>query len=250
MPSETTAGGRLQGRRVLITGAASGIGKATAELCAREGAALALIDVNAAGLTAVAEALDARAFPADLRDQARLGGVVEACAEALGGLDGVVNCAGVNVGGAVPALSLGDWSLALDVNLTAPFLVCQAALRRMGPGAAIVNVASGVGLRPDAPNISAYAASKGGLIAFTKALAAEFAPHIRANVVCPGLTVTPMVAHMLGDDPAQAPAAARYALKRPAQPGEIANAILFLLSDEASYVTGIIVAADGGRTFH
>ncbi|MDB5444968.1 MAG: 3-oxoacyl-ACP reductase [Phenylobacterium sp.] len=250
MPGETTAGRRLEGRRVLITGAASGIGKATAELCAREGAALALMDINAQGLAPVAEALGAKAFPADLRDQAGLASAVDACAEALGGLDGVVNCAGVNVSGALGGLTPADWQLALDVNLTAPFLICQAALRRMGPGASIVNVSSGMGLRPDAPNVSAYAASKGGLIAFTKALAAEFAPDIRANVVCPGLTATPMTAHMLGNDPASSPAANRYALKRPADPSEIANAILFLLSDEASYVTGIIVAADGGRTFH
>ena len=91
-----------------------------------------------------------------------------------------------------------------------------------------MNVASGVGIRPDAPHVAPYAASKGGLIALTKALAAEFAPRIRANAVCPGLTRTPMTAFLFDgyEDPSKAPAVSRYALARPAEPGEIAEAIL------------------------
>jgi len=245
------AAGRLAGRRVLVTGAASGIGKATAEICAREGAALALLDVNGPALEDIAGALGAAAIVADLRDQTGLPAQVDQACETLGGLDGVVNCAGIWISAPLAEMSLADWQTTLAVNLTAPFLVCQAALRRMTKGA-VVNVASGMGLVPDSARVAAYAASKGGLIAFTKAMAAELAPDIRANLVCPGLTATPMMAPVLDPypDPAEAPIAQRYALRRPAQPREIAAAILFLLSDEASYVTGAVMAVDGGRTFH
>jgi NAD(P)-dependent dehydrogenase (short-subunit alcohol dehydrogenase family) len=244
--------GRLAGRRVLITGAASGIGRATAELMAKEGAALALLDVDAERLARVAEATGGVALVADLLDVQRLPAVVEQAVERLGGLDGVVNCAGVHRNGSLTESTLEDWTQSIAVNLTAPYVICRAAAVHMGPGASIVNVASGVGLRPDSPNISAYAASKGGLIAFTKAVAAELAPHVRANVVCPGLTNTPMVAPMWAGyaDPSQSPAASRYALKRAASPEEIGQAILFLISDEASFITGITLAVDGGRTFH
>lgn len=239
---------RLAGRRILLTGGASGIGEATARACRREGAALALLDVDREAVERVAGELGVTALVADLRDAAALPAAVDGAAEALGGLDGVVNCAGVNVTGPFGQLTLGDWNRALEVNLTGPFVVCQAALRHLQPGSAIVNVASGVGLRPDSANVTPYAASKGGLIALTRALAAELAPHIRANVVAPGLTRTPMTAHLLIGDPP--PAAARYALQRAADPAEIAAAILFLLSDEASFITGVVLAADGGRTFH
>jgi NAD(P)-dependent dehydrogenase (short-subunit alcohol dehydrogenase family) len=245
--------GRLSGRRVLLTGAASGIGRATAELLAREGAALALLDIDAGRLAEVAQQTGGKAFAVDLADAAALPGIVDRAAEALGGLDGIVNCAGINLLGPMGELPLADWNRSLAVNLTAPFVICAAAVKHLKPGASIVNVASGVGLRPDSPNVAAYAASKGGLIAVTKAMAAELAPHIRANAVLPGLTDTPMVAPMLegyADDTSKAPAAARYALRRAARPSEIGNAILFLLSDEASFVTGIAMPADGGRTFH
>lgn len=239
---------RLAGRRILLTGAASGIGEATARACGREGAELALLDIDADGLARVAGDLGATPIVVDLRDAAALPAAVDRAAGALGGLDGVVNCAGVNVTGPLAQLTVDDWNRALEVNLTGPFVICQAAVRHLQPGAAIVNVSSGVGLRPDSPNVTPYAASKGGLIALTRALAAELAPHIRANVVAPGLTRTPMTAHMLVGDPP--PAAARYALQRAADPAEIAAAILFLLSDEASFITGVVLAADGGRTFH
>ncbi len=247
-----TSRARLKGHRVLITGAASGIGRATAELMAAEGAALVLVDVDAKGLTEVADRTGGKAVVIDLADTPALPAMVEQAVAHLGGLDGVVNCAGVHVAGSLSKMPLSDWNRALAVNLTAPYAICAAAARHLGAGSSIVNVASGAGLVPDSPNITAYAASKGGLIAFTKAVAAELAPRVRANVVCPGLTHTPMVAHMLDayEDPTQAPAAARYALRRPAQPEEIGRVILFLISDEASFVTGATVTADGGRTFH
>ena len=119
-------------------------------------------------------------------------------------------------------------------------------------GGTVVNIASGQGLLPNAPNNTAYAATKGGLIAFSKSLAAELAPAIRVNAVCPGVTNTPMVAPVIAgyDNPSDAPFVQQYAMKRIAEPAEIASAVLFLTSAESSYITGSALAVDGGRCFH
>jgi NAD(P)-dependent dehydrogenase (short-subunit alcohol dehydrogenase family) len=245
---------RLSGRRVIVTGAGSGIGKATAIRCAGEGAQVALVDVNAAGLAETADACGGVIMVADLLDVGGLEGMVEGAASALGGLDGIVNCAGL--AGAVPIVDLTPefWTRMLAVNLTAPYLICRAALKWLNqrPGAAIVNIASGQALLPSTKGGCAYSASKGGLVAFTKALAAELAPGVRVNAICPGLVETPMVQHALK---AQAglqenSLIAQYAMKRAAQPDELASAIAFLLSDEASFITGATLPVDGGRTYH
>jgi NAD(P)-dependent dehydrogenase (short-subunit alcohol dehydrogenase family) len=245
---------RFRGRRIYLTGAASGIGLATARLLAEGGAALALADVDAAGLEAAAAATGGRACVVDLRDGAAIDASVADAAAALGGLDGVINCAGLAHGARLEDLEPAEWDRIIAVNLTAPYRVCRAALPwlRGEPAASIVNVASGVALLPTGPGASVYAASKGGLISFTKALARELAPDIRANAVCPGLAKTPMTAHILEGATAVEPAAfvAAYALQRAADPLEVAEAIAFLSSAEASYVTGVVLAADGGRTFH
>jgi len=245
---------RLAGRKVLITGAASGVGLACAKLFAAEGAKLALLDVNATGLAKAAEASGGAAFPVDLTDAAATVAAVEQAAAALGGLDGLVNSAGLATLSPLADLSLEAWSRTLAVNLTAPFVVCKAALPWLAAaGGTVVNIASGAGLLPSGGGSTAYSGSKGGLIAFTKALAAELAPAVRANVVCPGLVKTPMTEFMFAgyeDRPAEAPVVARYALKRPAEAVEIARACLFLTSDESSFVTGATLAVDGGRTFH
>jgi NAD(P)-dependent dehydrogenase (short-subunit alcohol dehydrogenase family) len=245
---------RFRGRRIYLTGAASGIGLATARLLADGGAALALADIDAAGLGEAAAATGGRAFVVDLRDGAAIDASVAQAAEALGGLDGVINCAGVAHGARLDALEPAEWDEVLAVNLTAPYRVCRAALPwlKREASASIVNVASGVALLPTGPGASAYAASKGGLLSFTRALARELAPDIRANAVCPGLARTPMTAHILDGATPLDPAAfvSAYALQRAADPLEVAEAIGFLASSEASYVTGIVLAADGGRTFH
>lgn len=245
---------KLAGRRILVTGAASGIGRATAELFAREGAALALLDRSEDLLRSTAKGTGGRAVLADLGDEAQLLQAVAKAAQAMGGIDGIVNCAGIAGSQPLDALDRESWDRFVAINLTAPYLVCRAALPhlRAADRATIVNIASGQALLPNAPGIAAYAATKAGLVAFTKALGAELAPRIRANVVAPGIVDTPMVQGVLGGyaSPNDAPFVQQYAMKRVARPSELAEAILFLSSDASSYVTGTVLAVDGGRTFH
>jgi NAD(P)-dependent dehydrogenase (short-subunit alcohol dehydrogenase family) len=251
-PSDRNA--RFAGRHIYVTGAASGIGRATAQLLAEGGAALALVDLNETGLSETASVTGGNPFVVDLCDGAAIENSVQRAADTLGGLDGVVNCAGVAHGAGIATLEPKDWDRVLAINLTAPYRVCRAALPllRQREGSSIVNIASGTALLPAGPGAAAYAASKGGLISLTKALAAELAPTVRANIVCPGATDTPMAASMLHNDDRSVADRflAAYALKRAADPSEVAEAIAFLISDEASFITGIVLAADGGRSFH
>ncbi|EQA96604.1 NAD(P)-dependent dehydrogenase (short-subunit alcohol dehydrogenase family) [Sphingobium wenxiniae] len=249
-----TAGARLRGRRIIITGAASGIGRATARLFSQEGAALALVDLQKDSLEEIAAQTGGQALTVDLSDHEATRAVVAQAAQLLGGLDGVVNCAGISGSCPLADLDQAAWDRMMAINLTAPYVVCRAALPFLQEAAAatIVNVASGQALLPTAHGISAYSASKAGLAAFTKALAFELAPRIRANVIAPGIVQTPMVESVLGgySNPDEAPFVAQYALKRVARPSELADAILFLTSGESSFVTGALLAVDGGRTFH
>lgn len=245
------ARGRLEGRKVLITGAASGIGKATAELFVREGAAVALLDVNPEGLEAVAAVLSAASFPADVTDENAVAAAVRRAGEALGGLDGVANVAGIAMPSPIAATTLAAWNRVMAVNLTGPFLVCREALPFLGQseGATIVNVSSASGLMPLGSGLGPYAASKAGLITLSKAMAYELAPRIRVNALCPGAVDTPLLLDSIrtvAGDPARSP----YALQRVADPAEIARAILYLTSRESSFVTGTALAVDGGRSFH
>ncbi|HSG56419.1 MAG TPA: SDR family NAD(P)-dependent oxidoreductase [Paracoccaceae bacterium] len=245
---------RMQGRRVLVTGGASGIGRATAVMLREAGASVVVLDRSADAAAEVAAACGGHAIGADVSDEASVRKAVDEAAAKLGGLDGVVNAAGIFDPAMMMDTDLALWNRTLGVNMTGVFLVCQAAvphLRKAGKGS-IVNIASGVGLQPTGAGGAAYAASKAGVIGLTRSIAAELAPDIRVNAVCPGAVETPMTAGFLRDaagvvDPA---IANRYAMKRPAQPEEIAAGILFLLGHEASFVTGVALAVDGGRTFH
>jgi len=240
--------GRLAGRKILITGGASGIGRATAALFRQEGADVAVLDRSAGDH-------DGIFVPVDVADPVSVQQAVQAAEAALGGLDGVVNAAGIFSAAGLADTSAELFSRTLAVNLMGTFLVVQAAapfLLASGKAATIVNIGSGVGITPTGPGSVAYFASKGGVIAMTKALAMELAPSVRVNVVCPGAVDTPMTQGFLRDaagviDPALAN---RYALRRPAAPEELAASILFLTSAESSFVTGIALPVDGGRTFH
>lgn len=245
---------RFLGRRVYLTGAASGIGRATAHLLAAEGARLALIDVDPGGLEAVARETGGAPFIVDLRSGDAVDNSVMAAADRMGGLDCVLNIAAVTDGSNIDDLSPDRWEAVMAINLTAPYRICKAALPylKAATGSTIVNVASGEAVLPSAAGTPAYSASKGGLLSFTRALAAGLAPVIRANAVIPGLTDTPMMApYIHGDDKGAArDVIERYAMRRPAEPREIAEAIAFLASSESSYVTGITFAVDGGRTYY
>lgn len=246
-----TERGRLAGRKLLVTGGGSGIGAATSRLFAAEGGAVAVLDRNGEAAARVAAECGGTALACDVGDGAAVSAAVAAAAQAMGGLDGIANVAGVAVAKPFAETDPETWAMALNVNLTGPYLICRAALPFLERGApsTIVNIATGAALQPLA-NRSAYAASKGGLVAFSKVLAMELAPKIRVNVVCPGGVDTPMVRSEFKTEEAMARVTARYALQRLAQAGEIAAAILFLTSAEASYVTGATLAVDGGRTFH
>lgn len=229
--------GQLEGRRILVTGAASGIGRATAAHLASAGARIACLDRQAdvSGLS----------FAADVTDVDAVAVAVRAASEALGGLDGVVNAAGIMRTGPTESLTPEIWRSVIEVNLSGTFHVIHAALPwlREAQAPAIVNIASGAGLLPNAPGLAAYAASKGGVIALTKALAADLAPKIRVNCICPGMVDTPMADGHRGN-------VGNYALRRIADPMEIARSIQFLIGEDSSYVTGATLAVDGGRTFH
>ena len=243
----------LEGRRIIITGAGSGIGHAIAERFVAEGARLALFDLNIDSLTEFIERHSAKAFALDVRDERSVINAVHDAADFLGGIDGLVNAAGIIALGGLADMSLQDWQKQIDVHMTGPFLLCRAALPwlQKSQGATIVNIASAQALKPAGAS-AGYAASKAGLLNFSKAIAAELAPTIRVNCICPGIVDTPMVQKVNADagKPDAIPTLKDYALGRMARPEEIAAAVCYLTSDESSFVTGIAMAVDGGRTFH
>lgn len=251
--------GALAGRRILITGAAKGIGLASVARFIAEGARIVALDRDKAALSELAGRFDRASLhvvTADVVDPTAVAAAVAAGAEALGGLDGIVNAAGIDLMAEIEAMTLADWNRIIAVNLTGPMLVMQAAFShlRAAGGGTIVNVSSGAGLSP-LKHRTAYCASKAGLQMASKALAIEAAEFgIRVNTVCPGAVETELFRSSIDGaaDPHAAYEAvrARYALQRIASPDEIAAAILWLTSTESSYVTGTAIAVDGGRTFH
>ncbi len=246
----------LAGRKVLITGAAKGIGRAVAERVLAEKGAVAALDRDASGLRDMREGLGAAEHlhcqVIDVSDRAAVGKAMGDLGATLGGLDLVVNSAGIDLYQDFEDMAGDAWQAVIDVNLTGAIAVCQAAvpLLKQSGGGAIVNVASAAGLLPIAKRV-AYCASKAGLVMATKAMAMDLARHgIRANAVCPGAVDTELFRGALGGELTRESVEARYALGRVASVEEIVGAILFLGSDEASYITGAALAVDGGRSFH
>jgi len=243
----------LKGKTIIVTGASSGIGAAAAHLFAQEGAHVVLSARRAGQLDAVVESIGRQGGSAvrlagDITDSSHAQALVDLAELKFGGLDGAFNNAGV-VGELSPVAGMSEeaWRAVLDTNLTGAFFAARAqipALQRRG-GGALVFTASFVGYSNGGmQGMGAYAAAKAGLIGFTKSLAADHAAEaIRVTALLPGGTKTPMA----GDDPdVQAAIAGLHPMKRMANPEEIAQVALFLLSERASFLTGSPVAADGG----
>jgi NAD(P)-dependent dehydrogenase (short-subunit alcohol dehydrogenase family) len=252
--------GILDGKSVLITGAASGIGRATALEAHAEGAALLLSDVDADQGQALAAQIAGDGGTAtfarcDVTDEGQVEALI-ATARENGGLDGALNCAGIlGTVGLTADTSFDDWRRILDVDLNGVFLCTKHEVRAMlgNGGGSIVNMASAAGLIGWA-GAPGYVAAKHGVVGLTKAAAVEYAAEgIRVNAMCPSYTETPMVSdlfdNLLGGDP-EAPKAAlaNHPIGRFARPQEIAAACVWLLSDKASFVTGTAMSVDGGYT--
>ncbi|HWK29607.1 MAG TPA: SDR family NAD(P)-dependent oxidoreductase [Solirubrobacter sp.] len=247
-------GGRLSGRRAVVTGAASGLGAAIAARLASEGARVAFADLD---LDAAREAAgDGAAFAVDVASWASCEALASAVRQAFGGVDIVVANAGVNHVGDILETDPDEWRRVLDVNLGGVWLTDRAFLPLLiaAGGGAIVNQAS-VTATAAMRRVAAYSAAKGGVLALTKSIARDFADrNVRANAILPGTVRTPMVERTFAAresgsvDAALAAAAAAYPRGRLGRPEDIAAMAAFLVSDDADWITGAGYAVDGGLT--
>ncbi len=253
---------RLKDEVALITGAASGIGRATALLFGQEGAKVMCADVNGDGGERVARQIgdsggEAASLTVDVAQEEDVQRLVREAIERWGRLDILFNNAGIGFGLPVTQVPEEDWDRLIDINLKGVFLGCKHAIPEMVKqgGGAIVNTASDAGLRGTAW-LSTYCASKGGVVLLTKSLAVEWAQQgVRVNCVCPGVIRTPILDPFIergqelfggSRDAAWERLAQAHPVGRVGEPEEVARAVLFLASDEASFVTGVALPVDGG----
>jgi NAD(P)-dependent dehydrogenase (short-subunit alcohol dehydrogenase family) len=247
---------RFEGRVTLVTGAGSGLGRATARLFAEEGAPVACLDIaaDAAEKTAaeIAEAGGtARAFRVDVSDPASVKDAVASAARDLGHPRVLVNCAGIGRFAHTHEVPFDEWQKILGVNLNGTFLMCQAALSHfLDGGGVIVNIASNAGIKAQ-PYSAAYCTSKAGVVHLTRCIADEYLKRgVRANVVAPGGIETPLQRAFM-DFPEGVDWKAMRKVISPlgnSQPEEIANVVVFVASDDCRYMTGSVVSIDGGIT--
>ena len=250
---------RVAGRVAIVTGAASGIGEASAIRLAEEGASVICADLNAEGAEQTAQAIVAKGgtaigYTIDISDSAQCDVIVAKAVSTYGAIDILVNNAGVNIPGVFHEVTNATIERTLSVNVMGAMYLTRAALPHMlkNSRGSIVNMSSVNGLVSE-PFLSVYSASKGAIVMFTRGIALDYAKTgIRCNAICPGWVDTPINhahAKMLGGlDHVYKTIDSFQPIGRPGTPREIANLVLFLASDEASFMTGSIVSADGGMT--
>jgi len=246
---------RFEGRTVVVTGAGSGIGAASVKRLLDEGATVVAVDVTQAGVDkAISSAADKDRVHGAVLDVCDHDAAVALLAEMhkkLGGLNGLVNCAGITGAGSIVDTDPDKHRKIMAVNLDGTINMCQAFVLAVkddtGPRA-IVNISSGAGVL-GVPNRLSYVASKFGISGITKSMSPELGPlGIRVNAVAPGMTKTPLIEYMMNDPANVARFNAAHPIGRIGEPEEIAAVIVFLLTDDASFMTGSVVSVDGGQT--
>lgn len=250
----TTA--RNHGRKVLLTGGTGGIGAAAARRLVAEGAAVAILDLDGVAAKALADDLtsaggSAVAVTADVADADSVGPAVDEAAAQLGGLDGVVTCAGIARSALVHEMSVEDWNAVVGTNLTGSFLAVRAALPHLleAPRSSVVTIGSVASVVSANTNTCGYDASKAGVLGLTRSIAVGYADRgVRANTLCPGVVDTPLARKARESGGVASTALDRTPLARRAEVEEMAAVIAFLISDESSYMTGSTITADGGLT--
>jgi NAD(P)-dependent dehydrogenase (short-subunit alcohol dehydrogenase family) len=244
---------RLEGKVAVITGAGSGIGRASALLFAAHGASVVVADVWIKGANSCAEEIvgaggTAIAVRVDVSDPSQIESMIRSAHETFGRLDVLFNNAATTRIGDAVTLSVEDWATIWNTNVTSVFLGAKYAIPLMASGGAIISTASVSGMAADMNQVG-YAATKAAVIGITRALAVDHgAAGIRANCICPGITLTPPLLRSLRDGDLLALAADAQPLGRAAEPEEIANVALWLASEDSSFVTGQAIVVDGGMT--